>query len=82
MKALDFTKETDELENKLIKLGFHFDTPVVETTGLSRSFGGLGHFYSTASICCRSSSISLERMVRNSRYSSSSTAISMDSPSK
>lgn len=24
MKALDFTKETDELENKLIKLGFHY----------------------------------------------------------
>lgn len=23
MKVLDFTKETDELENKLIKLGFH-----------------------------------------------------------
>lgn len=24
MKVLDFTKETDELENKLIKLGFHY----------------------------------------------------------
>lgn len=24
MKALDFTKETDELANKLIKLGFHY----------------------------------------------------------
>lgn len=24
MKALDFTKETDELTNKLIKLGFHY----------------------------------------------------------
>lgn len=24
MKALDFTKETDKLENKLIKLGFHY----------------------------------------------------------
>lgn len=26
MKALDFTKETDELENKLIKLGFHYQS--------------------------------------------------------
>ena len=24
MKVLDFTKETNELENKLIKLGFHY----------------------------------------------------------
>ena len=26
MKVLDFTKETDELENKLIKLGFHYQS--------------------------------------------------------
>ena len=26
MKALDFTEETDELENKLIKLGFHYQS--------------------------------------------------------
>lgn len=26
MKALDFTKETDELANKLIKLGFHYQS--------------------------------------------------------
>lgn len=26
MKVLDFTKETDELENKLVKLGFHYQS--------------------------------------------------------
>lgn len=26
MKVLDFTKETDELANKLIKLGFHYQS--------------------------------------------------------
>lgn len=35
MKALDFTKETDELENKLVKLGFHYlSTDKEEPDGL------------------------------------------------
>ena len=35
MKVLDFTKETDELENKLIKLGFHYqNTDDMESEGL------------------------------------------------
>lgn len=35
MKVLDFTKETDELENKLIKLGFHYqNTDRMESDGL------------------------------------------------
>lgn len=35
MKVLDFTKETDELENKLIKLGFHYQsTDEMESDGL------------------------------------------------
>lgn len=34
MKVLDFTKETDELENKLIKLGFHYqNTDNMESEG-------------------------------------------------
>lgn len=35
MKVLDFTKETGELENKLIKLGFHYQsTDNMESDGL------------------------------------------------
>ena len=35
MKVLDFTRETDELENKLIKLGFHYqNTDRMESDGL------------------------------------------------
>lgn len=35
MKVLDFTKETDELENKLVKLGFHYqNTDNMESEGL------------------------------------------------
>lgn len=35
MKVLDFTKETDELANKLIKLGFHYqNTDNMESEGL------------------------------------------------
>lgn len=35
MKVLDFTKETDELANKLIKLGFHYqNTDRMESDGL------------------------------------------------
>ncbi len=34
MKVLDFTKETDELANKLIKLGFHYqNTDKMESEG-------------------------------------------------
>lgn len=34
MKVLDFTKETDELENKLIKLGFHYQNTDKEPASL------------------------------------------------
>ncbi|MGE8707098.1 hypothetical protein [Bifidobacterium pseudocatenulatum] len=38
MKVLDFTKETDELQNKLIKLGFHYQsTDKEEKDGLRNS---------------------------------------------
>lgn len=36
MKVLDFTKETDELENKLIKLGFHYQSTDKEPDSLGR----------------------------------------------
>ena len=36
MKVLDFTKETDELENKLIKLGFHYLSTDKEPDSLGR----------------------------------------------
>lgn len=34
MKVLDFTKETDELANKLIKLGFHYQSTDKEPASL------------------------------------------------
>lgn len=34
MKVLDFTKETDELQNKLIKLGFHYQSTDKEPASL------------------------------------------------
>ena len=38
MKVLDFTEETDELENKLIKLGFYYQsTDKEENDGLRNS---------------------------------------------
>lgn len=38
MKVLDFTKKTDKLENKLIKLGFHYqNTDKEELEGLRNS---------------------------------------------
>ena len=36
MKVLDFTKETDELENKLIKLGFHYQSTDKEPDSLGK----------------------------------------------
>lgn len=36
MKVLDFTKETGELENKLIKLGFHYQNTDKEPASLGK----------------------------------------------